>query len=177
MGLTNATPMQRVTLILLRLLLGAVIAVAVCGQLGSRVIVLSSPVGVINLAIYRFGIMVEYFYDPYSKFDFEFDNPRAHSLDDDNDKLFRFYAKNVWFFRLTHTGIFGNMDFTHTASLPGVVVGCGNLRGYDYKDPSCFALAHYFWVIASALLVNVAAHWRVHRKTLRAKSFEPLANS
>ena len=98
MGLTNATPMQRVTLILLRLLLGAVIAVAVCGQLGSRVIVLSSPVGVINLAIYRFGIMVEYFYDPYSKFDFEFDNPRAHSLDDDNDKLFRFYAKNVWFF-------------------------------------------------------------------------------
>ena len=50
MGLTNATPMQRVTLILLRLLLGAVIAVAVCGQLGSRVIVLSSPVGVINLA-------------------------------------------------------------------------------------------------------------------------------
>ena len=177
MALTNATPMQLLTLICLRPMLAATIAVALWGQFGSRVFVFSSPVGVINLAIYRFGVMIEFFYDPYSKFDFEFDNPRAHSLDNDHDKLFRFTAENVWFFRLTRSGILGNMEFTQTASLPGVVVGCGNLRGYDYKDPSCFALAHYVWVIASALLVNVAAHWRVHRKTLRAKSFEPLANS
>ncbi|MBC7967092.1 MAG: hypothetical protein H7Z17_14345 [Fuerstia sp.] len=110
--------------------------------------------------------MVEFIYSPYSEFDFEVDNPRPHSLDNDNDKLFRFAAENVWFFRLTHSGILGNMDFTQTVSLPGFVVGSGNLRDYDYKDPSCFALAHYDWVIVPALLINVAAHWRVYRKKL-----------
>lgn len=174
MDSTKATPLQRGTLIFLRLLLASTIAVAVWAQFGSRVMVLSSPVGVIDLAIYRFGVMVEFIDSPYS--DFEFDNPRAHSLDD-NDKLFRFTAENVWFCRLTRSGIFGDMEFTQTGALPGVVVGCGNLRGYDYKDPSCFALAHHVWIIVPALLINVAAHWRVHRKTLRGHSLKPSTNS
>ena len=104
--------------------------------------------------------------------------PGRHLLDNGNEELFYFTAENVWLYRLTHSGIDGSMYFTQTVSLPGVVAGCGNRIAYGgYDGPSCFTLAHYVWILVPALLINVAAHWRVRRRSIRTKGQNPLANS
>ena len=152
MDLTSASPMQRLTLIILRLILASAIAVAVWGQFGSLTLEISSPVGYMGFTVCEFGIMLEY---------------NSIGLDWNIRHDIRFTEtvaeKDVFVFDRRWDRFFFDIVAIRKVSLPSIQV--------------IYATIRYIGIILPTLLLNVAAHWRIRRKTSRAKSPIPLTNS
>ena len=146
-------------------MLAFMIGVAVWAQFGSLELEIASPVGQIGFAVSEFGILLDYI-----DIGREWESRYAIRSTDT-------FAGNLFFtFNRRWDGSYFDVVGTRIVSLPGIVVCQGTVFDYNTPFQAIFAAVRYVWIVVPTLLLNVAAHWRVRRKTCRAKSPKPLTN-